>query len=165
MPLQVSFTLLAISKLPAVGSRRSWLAKLGNTSLSLDPSVPVEFQRSVERNSTRLIPAVHNTTQTSMPSSAFEVPPTRTAASPRENPTSFAHVILAPNEGGHERFDKPWSKWNKFLTREGFFLKLGTKFHLKFLVHEWLHFQFAKVLHLDYISAFHVFIRDQNRHI
>ena len=84
-----------------------------------------------------------------MPSSAFEVPPTRTAASPRENPTSFAHVILAPNEGGHKRYDKGWSKLNKFRTRDGRFLKLGRKH----IVHEWLYYQLAKLLHLDYIFS------------
>ena len=54
-------------------------------------------------------------------------------------PVVKAHRLsLLKNEGNHKQFDKPWSKYNKFLTNQGF-LKIGRES----IVHEWLYRQVA----------------------
>eukprot|EP00912_Choanoflagellata_sp_UC4_P000610 UC4_evm2s379 len=57
---------------------------------------------------------------------------------------SAHRFILAENEGNHKKYDKPWSKYNKFLTDQGF-LKIGQER----LVHEWLYREVVRSMGLD----------------
>lgn len=55
---------------------------------------------------------------------------------------NFEQVLLGPNEGEHIKFDKSWSRLNKFITSNGSFLKLGTEN----IAHEFLYWNIADVL-------------------
>lgn len=59
----------------------------------------------------------------------------------------IANLTLAPNEGDHVRFDKGWSRMNKFLIANHRILKLGRSN----IIHEWLAYQIATHLQIDYI--------------
>ena len=61
----------------------------------------------------------------------------------------FHELMLSANEGEHRRFDKGWSRMNKFLLANHSILKLG----YSNIIHEWLSYQIAVLLKIDYIFS------------
>ena len=104
---------------------------------------PVQHtQQHLKTRLPRTIIPYNNKSNTSMPSksSNLDKPPLNTG-------TSFSNLTLAPNEGDHIRFDKGWSRMNKFLTTNHSILKLGRSN----IIHEWLAYQIATHLRLNHI--------------
>ena len=62
----------------------------------------------------------------------------------KNDKTSFDNIQLLEDEGHHKKFDKSWSKYNKFVTNQGF-LKLGKEN----VAHEYLYWCVAFQLGFD----------------
>jgi hypothetical protein len=60
--------------------------------------------------------------------------------------SNFNDIQLLENEGDHAKFDKGWSKYNKFVTNQGF-LKLG----MDNIAHEYLYWNVAFLLGFEEI--------------
>lgn len=71
----------------------------------------------------------------------------RFAVDKTELPVHLSDIKLAPNEGEHILFDKPWSKYNKFKTTDGLFIKIGQNN----IVHEAIYTAVARLLCLEHI--------------
>jgi hypothetical protein len=71
----------------------------------------------------------------------------RFAVDTTQLPVHLSNIELAPNEGEHILFDKPWSKYNKFKTTDALFMKIGQNN----IVHEAIYIAVARLLRLEHI--------------